>query len=97
MLRRIDSSKRLSDLLVQISTASARLRGLPLLIGTAILLLSLISFGLVLLSLVLSDIIASAWLWLCLPLGFLHLALLVFFVGVMIAVPLGEGYRDTEQ
>lgn len=96
MLRRIDSSERLSNLLVNLSTSSARLRGLPLLAGTSILLLSFLSFGLVLLSLVLSDNASSAWLWLCLPISLLHLGLVVFFIGVMMAVPLGEGYRDTD-
>jgi len=96
MLRRIDSSKRLSIWLAQLSASSARLRGLPLLIGTGFLLLSLLSFGLVIVSLVISENASSSWLWLCLPVAFLHFALLIFFAGVMLAVPLGEGYRDTD-
>jgi ABC-type polysaccharide/polyol phosphate export permease len=96
MLRRIDSSERLSIRLAQLSASSARLRGLPLLIGSGLLLLSFLSFALVILSLVISDNAASGWLWLCLPVGLLHLSLLIFFAGVMLAVPLGEGYRDTD-
>jgi hypothetical protein len=96
MLRRIDSSERLSNWLAQLSASSARLRGLPLLIGSGLLLLSFLGFALVILSLVASETASSSWLWLCVPIGLLHLALLIFFAGVMLAVPLGEGYRDTD-
>lgn len=94
MLRRLDSSPRLGNFLVKISTSTARLRGMPLLIGTGVLVLSFLAFGLVIVSLVLSDNASSSWLWLCLPVTLLHLALFIFFTGVMLAVPLGEGYRD---
>lgn len=96
MLRRIDSSERLSLLIARLSTAMARNRGLPLLVGTVVMLLSFISFGLILLGLVAAEEASQAWLWLCLPITLLHLALFAVFTGVMLAVPLGEGYRDTE-
>lgn len=96
MLRRIDSSERLSNFLVRVSSTTARNRGLPLVVGTSFLIVSFLTFGLVLLSLVLSDNAPQAWLWICLPVTFLHIALFAFFTGVMLAVPLGEGYRDAD-
>jgi hypothetical protein len=97
MLNRIDASERLSVFLVRISSAMARLRGLPLLAGTGLLILSFLTFGFILLGLVVSDHATSAWLWLCLPITLLHIALFAFFTGVMLSVPLGEGYQDNQR
>ncbi len=97
MLRRIDSSEWLSKLLVDISSYVSRYRGLPLLVGTGFLIASFLLFGLVLLSLVLAEIAATAWLWFCVPLACLHIGLLVFFIGVMSATPLGAGYHSSDR
>jgi ABC-type polysaccharide/polyol phosphate export permease len=97
MIRRIDRSERISRLLIQVSGVVARFRGLPLMVGTGVLFLSFISFGVVILALVLSDNAPSVWLWICVPLTLLHLALFAVFTGVMLAVPLGESYNDSER
>lgn len=96
MLRRIDSSEWLSKILVDISSYVSRYRGLPLIAGLAFIIASFLLFGLVLLSLVLAEIAASAWLWFCLPLACLHIGLIIFLIGMMSATPLGPGYHTSD-
>lgn len=97
MLQFIDRNRRISRILRELSTALAARRGLPMLVGTILIVLSGLCFGAVLPMLVMSDEVASVWLWLCLPLGILHLGLFVGFLGFMLAEPLGTGYRSNEQ
>ncbi|NDJ87425.1 MAG: hypothetical protein GYB66_16225 [Chloroflexi bacterium] len=96
MLRRIDRSKRLSRFLKWISPVLAQRRGMPMLVGTAIVILSGLCFAVVIPALVISDEVSAALLWICLPLGLLYVGLFVGFLGFMLATPLGEAYRSSE-
>jgi len=91
---RLDSSKWLSDLINQISSSMATQRGLLLMIGTALLVVSLLAHGLVIIVLVtLADYNRNLYL-LCIPSTILHLGVLAGFTGTMLAIPLGQGYQD---
>lgn len=94
MFKRVDESERLSNFILRISTALAARRGLPMIVGVGIILVSGLCWGLILPLLVVLDEIASGWLLLCLPLFLFYLGLLIALIGIMLAVPLGEGYRD---
>lgn len=96
MLQRFDSSERLSKFLVDFTSYFARYRGLPLLVGMTFLIGSFLTFGLVILYLVLADIAESAWLWLCMPLACLHIGLIIILLGLMMATPLGAGYHTND-
>ncbi len=96
MLRRLDSSPRISRFIRWLTPALARQRGLPMIIGTIFVFLSFLCFGVVIPALAFSDAIADMVLWLCLPLCLLHFGLLTALIGFMIATPLGEEYRSTE-
>lgn len=95
MFRFIDRSSRISRLLERTTGALARQRGLPLVAGAVLVVVSLILFGVILIGLVSSDNAPSPFLWLCLPLCVIHLAVFLGFLGAMIAVPLGEEFRST--
>jgi hypothetical protein len=69
-------------------------RGLLLLLGTAIVLLSLVVSALVIALLVSDGHFDQTLYWLCLPAALLHLGVLLGFTGIMLAVPLGQGYKD---
>jgi len=90
----IDSSGRLSNVINSLSSSMATQRGLLLVIGTGILLLSLVTSGVVLALMVSSDRFDRSLYWLCLPLALLHVGVLAGFTGVMLATPLGQGYKD---
>lgn len=94
MLRRFDSSARLSRLISSLSSAMATQRGLLLLIGTAIVGLSLVTSVVVIATLVSSGQFHRSLYWLCLPAALLHLGVLLGFIGIMLAVPLGQSYKD---
>jgi hypothetical protein len=82
---------------MRLSSALATRRGMPLLTGTVLIIVSFFCFGAVVVGLVVSDHAASAWLLMCLPLFILHVAIFAGFTGAMLATPLGEGYRDTDR
>jgi hypothetical protein len=90
----IDSSGRLSNVINSLSSSMATQRGLLLVIGTGILLLSLVTSGVVLAIMVSTDKFDSSLYWLCIPLAMLHVGVLAGFTGVMLATPLGQGYKD---
>jgi hypothetical protein len=92
--RTIDSSGRLSNVINSLSSSMATQRGLLLVIGTGILLLSLVTSGVVMVLMVSSDRFDRSLYWLCLPLALLHVGVLAGFTGVMLATPLGQGYKD---
>ncbi len=91
---RIDSSRRLSRLINRVSSLMATQRGLLLLIGTVLVTLGFAAQGLVILLLVTRHGYSSALYWLCLPSVLLFLGVLAGFVGIMLATPLGQGYKD---
>lgn len=91
---RVDSSDGLSNLLNAFSSSMATQRGLLLMVGTGILIVSLVVHGIVLVLLVTTDSFDRNLYWLCLPVTLLHVGILVGFTGVMLATPLGQGYKD---
>jgi hypothetical protein len=95
MLRPLDSSPRISRFLRWISTAMAKHRGLPMMVGTGLVIFSALVFGVVIPVLVASNRLDSTVLWLCLPLALLHLGIFVGFLGFMLSAPLGEAHRSS--
>jgi hypothetical protein len=93
-VRRIDASERLSVLINSLSSAMATQRGLPILAGTALLVASLVAHAVVLVILVASDGFDRSLYLLCIPFTLMHLGVLVGFTGTMLAIPLGQGYKD---
>lgn len=94
LLRRIDSSARLSHTISELSSSMATQRGLLLLIGMVIVGLSLLVNVLVIAALVSAGRFDRSLSWLCLPAVLLHLGVILGFTGIMLAVPLGQGYKD---
>lgn len=94
MLKKFDQSPRISQFLRSISTAMAKQRGLPMLLGTGLLILSGLCFALVIPALVISDNLPTPALWLCLPLALFYMGVIIGFIGFMLATPLGEEYRS---
>jgi hypothetical protein len=94
MLRWIDRNPVLSRFLRDISSALAARIGVPMLVGTIMIVLSGLCFAVVLPGLALADEISGALVWLCLPLGILHIGLFLGFLGFMLAAPLGADYRS---
>jgi hypothetical protein len=92
--RRLDASDRLSNLIGSLSSAMATQRGLPILVGTGLLVASLIAHAVVLVILVSSDGFDRNLYWLCIPFTLLHLGILAGFTGTMLAIPMGQGYKD---
>ena len=90
----IDASERLSKLINSLSSAMATQRGLPILIGTGLLVVSLITHAVVLVILVASDGFDRNLYLLCIPFTLMHLGVLAGFTGTMLAIPLGQGYKD---
>jgi len=91
---RLDASPRLSNVINSLSSSMATHRGLLLLIGTVLLLLSLVTHAIVLLILVSSEAFGRNLYWLCIPFTLMHVGVLVGFTGAMLATPLGQGYRN---
>lgn len=94
LLRRIDSSARLSHTISELSSSMATQRGLLLLIGMVIVGLSLLVNILVIAALVSAGRFDRSLSWLCLPAVLLHIGVILGFTGIMLAVPLGQGYKD---
>ena len=94
LTNRLDSSPSLSRRINRIASSMATQRGLRLLIGTGIVLLSLIAHAIVLVLLVTHYDLPSALYWLCLPAVLFHIGVLTGFIGIMLATPLGQGYKD---
>lgn len=90
----VDSSGGLSNYINQLSSSMAKQRGLLLVVGTGLLMLSLITHGIVVVGLVVSDAVSSNLYWICIPFTLLHVGVMVGFTGAMLAVPLGQGYKD---
>jgi hypothetical protein len=93
-IQKFDRSENLSNLINSLSSSMATQRGLPILIGTGLLVLSLISHGIVLVVLVSTDSFDRNLYWLCIPFTLAHLGILAGFTGTMLAIPLGQGYKD---
>ena len=92
--RYVDSSGRLSNIINSLSSSMATQRGLLLVVGTGILLLSLVVSGVVMVLMVSTAEFDHSLYWLCVPLALLHVGVLAGFTGVMLATPLGQGYKD---
>jgi len=94
LLARVDSSGSLSSLIDSLSSSMASQRGLPLVVGTGILVLSLVTTAIVLVALVATDAYDRNLYLLCIPFSLLHIGVLAGFTGAMLATPLGQSYRD---
>lgn len=94
VLRRIDRSEKLSTQINALSSSMATQRGLLLMLGSAIVVVSLIAHALALVALVSSDNFGRQFYWLCIPFGLLHVGVLIGFTGAMLATPLGQSYKD---
>lgn len=94
MLKKFDQSPQISQFLRTISTAMAKRRGLPMLMGTLFLIASGLCFAVVIPALVISDNLPTPALWLCLPLALFYVGVIIGFIGFMLATPLGEEYRS---
>jgi hypothetical protein len=94
LLARVDSSGSLSNLIDSLSSSMASQRGLPLIVGTGILVLSLVTTAIVLVALVSTDAYDRNLYLLCIPFSLLHIGVLAGFTGAMLATPLGQSYRD---
>lgn len=94
LLARIDESRRLSELINTLSSSMATQRGLLLMMGTGVVIISLIVHWAVLVIMVASSSFDRHLYWLCIPFSLLHMGVLVGFIGIMLAVPLGQGYRS---
>ncbi|MCD4687258.1 MAG: hypothetical protein K8S97_15120 [Anaerolineae bacterium] len=97
MLARVDESDKLSDLINTLSSSMATQRGLLVMIGTGVVLSSLIAHGLILIIMVTTSDFGRYLYWLCIPFTMLHIGVLIGFVGIMLAVPLGQGYRSQRE
>lgn len=94
VIRRLDSSKQLSASINSLSSSMATQRGLLLMIGTGILVVSLVAHALVFTIMVSTDSFDKNLYWLCIPFALLHIGVLAGFTGAMLAIPLGQGYKD---
>lgn len=94
VLRRIDRSEKLSAQINALSSSMATQRGLLLMLGSAIVVVSLVAHTLALVALVSSDNYNGQLYWLCIPFGLLHVGVLIGFTGAMLATPLGQSYKD---
>lgn len=92
--RRLDSSAALGKLLNSISKNLAAKRGLPLLVGAGLTVVSAIVMLVVMIIITSQPEVGAIWLLLCLPAGLLHLAVFIGFVGTMMLIPLGQSYGD---
>lgn len=97
VLVRIDESDRLSDLINTLSSSMATQRGLLLMIGTGVVLSSLIMHGLTMVIMVTIGSFDRHLYWLCIPFAMSHIGVLIGFTGIMLAVPLGQGYRSQRE
>jgi hypothetical protein len=93
-LEQMDESETLSRLINTLSSSMATQRGLPLMIGTVMLVVSLLTHGIVIGVLVYTSDLSRNLFWLCIPFTLLHLGVLAGFTGAMLATPLGQGYQD---
>ena len=94
LLGRLDRSPTLGRLIGRASSLMATQRGLLLMVGVVLLFVSVILHFLALVAMVSWGGMSEAVYWLCVPFAMLHVAVLVSFVGIMLATPLGQGYSD---
>ncbi len=91
---RFDASPRFSAIINSLSSAMATQRGFPLLAGTVLVFISWIIHAVVLIVLVSTRAFDQQLYLLCIPFSVLHVGVLAGFFGAMLAIPLGQGYKD---
>lgn len=96
LLSRIDSSREISKWLDRLSSSMATQRGLLLLIGTILLMASLFAHAITIILLVSAQTFSGSLYWLCIPFSLMHAGVMVGFIGIMLATPLGQGYKDNK-
>lgn len=92
LLRWVDRNAALNNFLTKLSTMLSINRGLPMLVGTVLVTISLVVSAIVIPVIAFST--DTIWLLLCLPAAILHLGLIVAFIGFMVSAPLGRGFRE---
>ena len=92
--RRIDSSPGLSRRINRLSSSMATRRGLLLAVGAVLLVVSWLAHGVAFLLMVVLGGYSEHLYWLCVPVTLLHVSVLTGFTGMMLAVPLGQGYGE---
>src|SRR5688500_7333568 len=94
LLHKVDTSRFLGNFLTGSSSFLARRRGLLMLAGTGITILSLILTAIFMLVIVSSAEVSNIWLLLCIPATLLHLGVILGLIGVMMVIPLGQSYGE---
>lgn len=94
ILRKIDRHPFVGNLLSQSSRFLAVNRGFLMLLGTGLIILSAIATLIVMAIIVGSAEAGMIWLLLCIPAALLHIGLIAGFIGVMMIIPLGQGYEE---
>ncbi|NJL93043.1 MAG: hypothetical protein HC915_04625 [Anaerolineae bacterium] len=91
---RLDRSPFLASFFTRFTAYLAPRRGLPLLIGAGLTLVSLVLTLALLVGMVAAGAVEAIWLLMCLPALLLHLAVFISLVGLMLTVPLGASYGE---
>ena len=94
ILKKIDSYAFIGNLLSQSSRFMAVNRGFLMLLGTGLIILSAIATLIVMVVIVSSAEVGMIWLLLCIPAALLYIGLIAGFIGVMMIIPLGQGYEE---
>ena len=88
----VDSSPRVGRVINAMSALMAAQRGLLLLVGVGLTIVSMIITPFIIVAVASSAKTDNIYL-LCLPLALLHMGVLMGFAGVMLVIPLGQGYK----
>ena len=96
ILGTLDRSSSLSVVINSLSSSMATNRGLLLLIGAALMVISLLVHAFTVFGLVVTNTVGMGVFWLCIPFSLAHLGVLIGFTGIMLATPLGQGYKDNK-
>lgn len=94
MKQRFDSSPRIGQLLTMLSSTMAVYRGLPMMAGAGLVLLSCVLTGIFIPLIIMLGELTWWWLLLCAPLILLQLGVITALVGLMMSEPLGRGYKE---
>ena len=93
VLKWVDRSPAIGQLITALSDIFAVQRGLLMIIGTGLVVLSLVMSGVIWIALVSTEQFDSSLYLMCIPSALLHIGVLVGFIGMMLVVPLGQGFK----
>jgi len=92
MFKRFDESKFVGEFLAKLSTTLAVYRGLPMLVGTGLVIASLVTSLIVIPIIALSE--NTILFLLCIPTILFHLGTITALIGIMMSAPLGRGFHE---